>query len=167
VRFRNKDDVIGRIYEETAGHPNLIQYYCSVLLRRLDETNEREIRPDSLIDVYQDDGFKSYLLTSFMQNTKNREKSLVYALLMDSKDRGLGGFTQKAIDAVLRRRGVELTQQEIDETCEVLKLAGVFRQRRTEYFFTSPVFTKVLQQAYPLDYLFNKAKEEGYESPRS
>ena len=30
-----------------------------------------------------------------------------------------------------------------------------------EYFFTSPVFTKVLQQTYDLDYLFRKVKEEG------
>ena len=27
VRFRNEEEVISRIYEETAGHPNLIQYY--------------------------------------------------------------------------------------------------------------------------------------------
>jgi hypothetical protein len=160
VRFRSGSEVVGRIYEETAGHPNLIQYYCSVLLRRLDETNEREISPDSLINVYQDEGFKSYLLTTFMQNTKNREKALVYALLM-KKDRDLSGYTQKAIDAILRRNGIELSQGDIDETCEVLKLAGILRQKRAEYFFTSPVFTKVLQQAYSLEYLLKKAKEEG------
>jgi len=30
-----------------------------------------------------------------------------------------------------------------------------------EYYFTSPVFTKVLRQTYDLNYLFRKAKEEG------
>ena len=45
------DEVVGRIYEETAGQPNLIQYYCMILLRHLDRTGQREISPKSLIDV--------------------------------------------------------------------------------------------------------------------
>ena len=48
VRLHHREEVVARIYDETAGHPNLIQYYCTILLRRLDETGEREIGPDSL-----------------------------------------------------------------------------------------------------------------------
>jgi hypothetical protein len=160
VRIKNKDEVVGRIYEETAGQPNLIQYYCMILLRRLDRTGEREISPESLIDVYADEGFKSHLLTSFMQNTENREKALVYAILAadDARSRG---FSHPFIDASLRKRGIVLPQDEIDESCNVLSLAGVLQRKGREYFFASPVFTKVLQQTYDLDYLFRKVKEEG------
>jgi hypothetical protein len=42
----------------------------------------------------------------------------------------------------------------------MLKLAGVFDQRGKEYFFTSPVFTKVLLQNYQVEHLLAKAKEE-------
>jgi hypothetical protein len=161
VRFRNKDEVVGRIYEETAGHPNLIQYYCMILLRRLDQSGEREIGPNSLIDVYSDEGFKSHLLTSFMQNTENREKSLVYAILKVMEGSGPRGFSHAYIDAALRKGGVVLPQSEIDEACNVLTLAGVINRKGKEYFFTSPVFTKVLQQSYDLEYLFRKVKEEG------
>ena len=48
-----------------------------------------------------------------------------------------------------------------DEACNVLTLAGVIQRKGKEYFFTSPVFTKVLQQSYDLEYLFRKVKEEG------
>jgi hypothetical protein len=161
VRIKNKDEVVGRIYEETAGHPNLIQYYCMILLRRLDRTGQREISPESLIDVYSDEGFKSHLLTSFMQNTENREKSLVYAVLMAMGEPNLRGFSHPFIDAALRKRGIVLPQGDIDEACGVLTLAGVIHRKGKEYFFTSPVFTKVLQQTYDLDYLFRKVKEEG------
>jgi hypothetical protein len=161
VRIRGKDDVVGRIYEETAGHPNLIQYYCMILLRQLDRTGQREIGPESLIDVYSDEGFKSHLLTSFMQNTENREKALVYAILQCCEDVSGKGFSQEFIDDSLREGGVALPQDDIDEACNVLMLAGVLRRSDQQYFFTSPVFTKVLQQTYDLRYLFRKVKEEG------
>lgn len=161
VRFRNKDQIVGRIYEETAGHPNLIQYYCMVLLRRLDQTGEREISPDSLIDVYVDEGFKSHLLASFMQNTRNREKALVYALLRDTSESRLRRFSQAYMDAALRKRGMMLPQSDIDEACSALILAGILHRKAKEFSFTSPVFTKVLQHTYDLDYLLNKVKEEG------
>jgi len=161
VRIRNKDDVVGRIYEETAGQPNLIQYYCMILLRRLDRTGEREISPESLIDVYSDEGFKSHLLTSFMQNTENREKALIYAVLMASEASPSRGFSHSFIDAALRKRGIVLPQGDIDEACSVLTLAGVIYRRGKEHFFASPVFTKVLQGTYDLEYLLRKAKEEG------
>jgi hypothetical protein len=163
VRFKNEEEVISRIYEETAGHPNLIQYYCLILLRHLDQTGEREISPASLIDVYADEGFTSHLLTSFMQNTENREKALIYALMLSDEEAGTKGYGQEEIDEVLRNRGISLTQKGIDEVCNVLSLAGVIHRKGKEFFFTSPVFTKVLQQTYDLEFLFRKVKDEGYD----
>jgi hypothetical protein len=161
VRLKNKEEVVSRIYGETAGQPNLIQYYCMILLRRLDRTGQREISVDSLIDVYSDEGFKAHLLTSFMQNTQNREKALVYAVLMSIDEPGTRGFTQAFVDACLRKRGIILRQDDIDEACSVLALAGVFRRKDRQHFFTSPVFTRVLRRTYDLHYLFRKVKEEG------
>ncbi len=161
VRFKNKDAVVGHIYDETAGHPNLIQYYCMILLKRLDQTGEREIRPDSLIDVYSDEGFKSHLLNSFMDNTENREKAAVYALLGECPECRARGFTQAQIDAALHKQSLMLSQNDIDEACNVLTLAGIFHRKGRDYSFTSPVFAKVLQESYDLGYLLGKVKEEG------
>lgn len=161
VRFRNKQEVIGRIYEETAGQPHLIQYYCTILLRRLDQANEREVSPDSLIDVYNDEGFKGHLLTTFISNTTNREKAVVYALLDSFGQRKPGAFSQADIDRALKEHGITLTQVAIDEACNNLLLAGVFYRRGRDHYFASPVFPKLLQQNYDLDYLFVKVREEG------
>jgi Cdc6-like AAA superfamily ATPase len=163
VRIRNEEEVVARIYAETAGHPNLIQYYCLILLRRLDQTGEREINLESLFDVYADEGFTSHLLTSFMQNTENREKALVYAILMSAENAGSKGFGHAEIDALLRKGNITLQQKDIDEACNLLTLAGIIHRRGQEFYFTSSVFTKVLQQAYDLNYLFRKVKEEGYD----
>jgi hypothetical protein len=161
VRVKDKEEVVKRIYEETAGQPNLIQYYCLILLRNLDYTGLREISPISLFDVYSDEGFRSHLLNSFMQNTENREKALVYALLHSFSETPQRGFSLDAIDSALQAGDILLTQNEIDEACNVLTLAGVIHRKGKEFFFTSPVFTKVMLQSYDLDYLFRKLKEEG------
>jgi hypothetical protein len=161
VHFKGKEEVVSRIYDETAGQPNLIQYYCLILLRQLDFTGQREISPESLFSVYGDEGFRSHLLTSFMQNTENREKALVYALLAAFPDKPHAGFTQEVMDEALRKGGVSLLQADLDEACNVLTLAGVIHRKGREFFFASPVFTKVLGESYDLAYLFRKVKEEG------
>jgi hypothetical protein len=161
VHFKGKEEVVSRIYDETAGQPNLIQYYCLILLRQLDFTGGREISPANLIDVYADEGFRSHLLTSFMQNTENREKALVYALLAAYPEKPHMGFSQEVMDEALRKGGVMLPQDDLDEACNVLTLSGVIHRKGREFLFASPVFTRVLNEAYDLEYLFRKVKEEG------
>jgi hypothetical protein len=161
VRFKGQEEIVVRIYEETAGQPNLIQYYCMILLKRLDQTGERLISPESLIDVYSDEGFKGHLLSSFMENTENREKAVVYALLGGGDAETLAGFTQADIDVAIRETKLLLPQADIDEACNVLTLAGVFRRKGREYALASPVFAKVLQETYDLGYLLTKVREEG------
>jgi hypothetical protein len=161
VHFKSKEEVVSRIYDETAGQPNLIQYYCLILLRQLDYTGSREIHPGSLFDVYGDEGFRAHLLTSFMQNTENLEKAVVYALLAAYADKPHMGFSQETIDEALRLGGIMLPQDDIDEACNVLTLSGVILRKGREFYFASPVFTRVLHETYDLEYLFRKVREEG------
>jgi hypothetical protein len=65
------------------------------------------------------------------------------------------------MDTALRRHDLIVPHQKLNEACDVLVLAGVLRQKGQEFFFTSPVFVKVLQQSYNLRYLLDKVKEEG------
>jgi hypothetical protein len=161
IHVNNSDDVVGRIYAETAGYPNLIQYYCMVLVRTVEQNEVREIGINSLIDVYNDTGFKNHLLSSFTQNTRNQEKAIVYALLKNSGKPWERGFTQEFIDASLRRQNIQLSLLEIDTACSVLKTAGFLQQVGREYFFASPVFVKILLDSYDPVYSLRKVKEEG------
>jgi hypothetical protein len=159
IHFKNENEIIGRMFEETAGHPNLIQFYCTILVRQLELTGQRELSPDSLNSVYADDVFRNHLLRSFIDNTENREKAIVYAIL--AEDAEGHGFGQDVIDAALRKHGLTVSHQDINEACDVLVLAGILRPKGMEFFFTSPVFVKVLQQTLNLRYLLDKVKEEG------
>ena len=48
------------------------------------------------------------------------------------------------MDDALSKRGFTLTHNQLNEACNVLKLAGVMHQKGRDYSFTSPVFVKVL-----------------------
>jgi hypothetical protein len=161
IRFKNESEIVARVYGETAGHPNLIQFYCTILVRQLEQTGERELSPAHLINVYADDVFRNHLLRSFLDNTENWEKAIVYAILLDAASCLECGFSQADMDAALRKHGLMMPHQKLNEACDVLVLAGVLRQKGAEFFFTSPVFVKVLQQSYNLSYLLDKVKEEG------
>ncbi len=52
-------------------------------------------------------------------------------------------------------------QDEIDDACTVLNLAGVIKRKNQEFYFTSPIFTRMLLQSYDLNYLLQKIEEEG------
>lgn len=164
VRFRNKDQVVNRIYDETSGQPNLIQYYCSVLIQRMDQSGSREISIDSLIDVYRDDGFRDQLISTFMANTDTREKAVVYAILLSAKRREdlvQMHFSQAHIDQMLKQQRLTLRQEAIDAACRSLVLAGVFSPHDKTYTFTSPVFPKVLKESNDIGYLLMKTREAG------
>ncbi|NOK57765.1 MAG: hypothetical protein GFH27_549287n69 [Chloroflexi bacterium AL-W] len=161
VTFQHKNDILSRIYEKTAGNPNLIQYYCMVLLRHLDKNDQRAITLDHLIDVYRDDSFKGHLVGSFMQNTTNREKGLIYALLNHMNIDRSSYFTQADMDMVLRQHTICVPHQTLDAACDTLKFIGILHQKGRDFSLTSPVFARVLQQTYDVHFLFQKAMEEG------
>jgi len=96
-----------------------------------------------------------------MQNTENREKAVVYAVLKTLDEAVHQGFSQSFVDLALRRNSFILAQNDLDDACNVLTLAGVINRKDRDFFFTSPIFTRVLKQAYDLDYLLRKVKEEG------
>lgn len=159
-RFKNESEIVGRIFEETAGHPNLIQFYCTILVRQLEVSGSRELSPEHLTSVYGDDVFRNHLLRSFIDNTQNLEKAIVYAILQNVQN-PLAGFSQAKMDAMLRKHSLLVTHQRLNEACDILGLAGILRQEGSDFFFTSPVFIRVLQQTYNLAYLLDKIKEEG------
>lgn len=159
VQFERRNDVVNRIFDETAGQPNLIQFYCNILVERLDREGTRTISPESLFDVYGNDDFRAFVLSTFMDNTTHLEKAIVFAVMAD-----LGAehpFGVQQIDAALERRGVEIPLSDLDLACRNLELAGTFTSRGPMFRFATPVFPRMLSENYDVDYLFRKVLQEG------
>ena len=111
MRFDRRNDIINRIYSETAAQPNLIQFYCSILVERLDRDGSRSISPESLFDVYGNDDFRAFVLSTFMDNTTHLEKAIVFAVMVLVLKRLLLSDTMKAVNK-LRQVEVEVGKKE-------------------------------------------------------
>lgn len=165
IRFERRNEIIDTIYDETAGQPNLVQYYCSILIDQLDRTAARTISPESLFNIYEDEDFRSFVLNTFMDNTNNLEKAIVYTIITRSK----GGapfvhdqrFDLEEIDTALQANQIEVFSSELEESCRNLELAGTFAKQGQHYYFVTPVFPRLLQQNHNVDFLFRKLRQEG------
>lgn len=159
VQFERRNDVVNRIYDETAGQPNLVQFYCSILVEQLDRQGSRLVSPESLFDVYGNEDFRAFVLSTFMDNTTHLEKAMVFAVMADVGAEQ--AFGVETIDEVLERRGISIPLSDLDQACRNLELAGTFTSRGRQYRFTTPVFTRMLRENYDVGYLFRKVVDEG------
>ncbi|RME50833.1 MAG: ATP-binding protein [Caldilineae bacterium] len=162
VRFERRNEIADRIYDETGGQPNLIQYYCSILVQELDRTQSRVISPDMLFHVYDDPDFLTFVLNTFLDNTTNLEKAVVYGLLLAyGEEVREQRFTLDDIDGILKEHGIVATFDDLNKSVRNLELAGVLARQGKDFHFATPVFPDVLRSSYNVEFLLYKVQEEG------
>ncbi len=159
VKLVGRDEIVQRIYHETAGMPNLVQFYCQTLLEQLDreggKTNELSI--GSLRYVYENANFRDFVIETFVRNSLPLERAIVFGMIGANRDRVTYSFSQSTIDTELRKSGLRLRFSELDEACANLVTAGVLRQSGKQYTFSIPLFARMLQENYSVKYVFEKA----------
>jgi hypothetical protein len=124
----------------------------------MEREERREIGPQDLALVHADPEFERFVFGSFVANTDDLEKAIVYSLV-----RNFEQFTPRDIDRALKERGVQLTSDEIFLACDHLRTAGVVERAKDQgqvYAFAIPVLARLLKD-YDLDFLFSKAREDG------
>lgn len=159
INFERQSEVVDRIYAETAGQPNLIQFYCNVLIEHLDRENRRYLSPENLVQIYRNEDFRTYILSTFMDNTSNLEKAIVFAVTLDLPPQQ--AFDQEAIDQVLAARGIQPLLSDLEKGCRNLELAGTLTRKGRHYQFATPIFPEILQTIYNVEFLFKKILQEG------
>jgi hypothetical protein len=160
VKLENRDEIAQRIYRETAGQPNLVQYYCQTLLERLENSAQRILTQDSLQTVYANDDFRDFLLQTFLSNTLPLERAIVFAIA--ARPNGAETeFSLKDIDTALHRRKLPVNFTQLNEACRNLTAAGVLNgPSDKQYTFSIPLFVHMLEETYPLDFVFDKARRD-------
>lgn len=153
VKFVSRDQVIRRIYQETAGHPNFVQHYCLALTRQLDESGTREITPEHLTKLADDESFRTRVLETFVFNTNDLEKAVAYAVADREQ------FSIEDVDRQMKRRRLLLEIRELEDACRKLESLGVVDQVSQTFRFTIPVFPQLLRGRYGGEFLFAKANE--------
>lgn len=160
VRLDSREEMVSRIFELTSGQPNLIQFYCSYLVDKLERSDERRLSPADLEGFHSDENFRAFLTNTFMDNTDHLEKAIVFSLLLADEKLG-GGFDLERIDAALQACGVEQLLGDIERGCRTLELAGIFTKQGWRYQFAVPAFPSIMRANYNIKYLLRKIQNEG------
>lgn len=147
------------IYEETAGLPNYIQYYCRTLLQVAADSPHKTLSVDDIHKVHEDDRYKGFLLNAFMSNTDLIEQAIVYALIIEGIERVERQEMSGTVSRILSQRHLDLSKEQINNACQNLRMSGVFAQEETAYAFAIEHFTATLQQERDVAFLFERARE--------
>lgn len=160
VRVDRENDVVDRIFDETAGQPHLIQFYCSYLVDRLDRTDSRRLTPEDLLGIYADEDFRAFVLNTFMDNTTRREKAIIFSLVLKQ-----GGeaepFDLEEIESALLAQQIDVLLDDLERACRNLELAGAISKQGRQYRFSIPIFPRMLARNYNVAHLLNKIRREG------
>ncbi|MBI4786509.1 MAG: ATP-binding protein [Chloroflexi bacterium] len=160
VKLQGRDEILQRIYRETAGMPNFVQYYCQTLLENLDRSSQDTLSVAHLQSVYENRNFRDFVIKTFIRNTVPLERAIVFAMVAKNHTRNAESYSQKDIDDELSRRGVNLGFTELDEGCGNLVAAGILQQHGRQYSFSIPLFARMLEENFSVDFVLKKTRDE-------
>ncbi len=160
IKLEHREEIVQRIYQETAGHPNLVQFYCKSLLDQLEGTNRRILTVADLQVVYDDNDFRRFLMQTFLSNTLPLERSIIFAMVTTISTPETT-FSLKDIDAELGRRNLHVELSQLNTACDNLVTAGVLSvPERKQYRLSIPLLATMLEETYSLDFVFGKARRD-------
>jgi len=162
VQLHDSRRIVNRIQRETAGLPNYVQYYCSILLQQLEKKDKTSISVGDLDVVFYDRSFRNFVFETFTRNTELLEQAVAYALVIQDLGHARARtFDLEEIDAILRKDGLTLTYRQLEQSTRHLELAGVLNETGgSEYQFAVPLFTRMLHEKGNVEFAYRKLREQ-------
>lgn len=163
ISIQNQHRFIERIYRETAGLPNYIQWYCHLLLKKMDEENRRMLGEEDVQDIYRDRTLRDFVVKTFMRNTQPLEKALVYALVAEADPHKPNSFTRRMMDASLKKRKLTVRGDTVFEMlCRNLEVAKILKRtdKGANFEFAVPLLPIILRETFDVEFNFEKVREE-------
>lgn len=153
-----------RIVERTGGHPAFVQAFCLKLLERVRIRGDQTILLSDVEAVFDDPdpdySFMSYVRQTFGLNLDPVSNYLILWLSLEASD--AQGFTMDNIRNIADQSRVEIPNDCITRSLELLKVTSVIRERMTDVFdFTVPDYPMILNKlgtTSHLDELENQLK---------
>jgi hypothetical protein len=130
ITIEEEARVVERLLLVSACHPNILQYTCNLLLRRINEKNIRNISPADVEEVIRSHEFYLYYTGVLWGQADAYEKLIVY-LMMDS---GKQIFDMNDIGAEFDSRRLPKTR--LRNAVEVLQLYSLLSRNDGGFSFT-------------------------------
>jgi hypothetical protein len=149
IHYENEED-IELILEYSACHPNLLQYFCSHLVEKIQEHERLEDRRTiSRKDIDQLLGHKyeSYILEDIYMFTHLQDIEKLLIVCMAENNTPDRCFSAESVKGLLDKTGVYLSIGEIYEKMQEMVTRFILQERENHvYCFALPVFPDILKK---------------------
>lgn len=162
ITFADRSEVVSRIHREAGGQPNLIQYFCQYIIRKLDEAGTREVSPELLDGVIDDAVMRRRVADEMMVNSSNLEQFIMLSFIQNRWQRDNDArFKLSDVDQWLHQRGANLPRSDLDMALGSLEVTGVLVRQGPTYRFAISVLPRMIVENYEVKYQIRKILEEG------
>jgi hypothetical protein len=139
----DQNKIVEKIYNETMGHPNVVQRLCARLTERMNRNRLHRITPLDVDEVVHDPAFqRDDLLNTYWAGASVLEKTLSLLIIQD-----LSLNTARALrNALKEKHTIVLDIQPIDDALQnLVSLRSILRQVPEGYTFAVKPLEKVFQ----------------------
>jgi hypothetical protein len=157
------DDHVAIVYGETKGHPELIQIYCSTLLKMREEMGSTPEAIELVRNVVNSDSFRQRIFGTFMSNANSFEELLTYLFITEMRNQSQSVeefvFSLPEADEALKKVNVELDTADIDGLLTNLSMISITEEvdgRQDCYRFAFPALISYIESR-DLEFLTRKA----------
>ena len=164
LSFEDPDTLVAAILEKTSTHPNIIQIFCDLLVKRLAQRNRRMVLASDVEEVARHPDFEEAIVRVMNSNLIRPIEKLLLLLVAWQNIRPLSG--QQVAD-LLADWEVKISLEEVTRILDRLVLYAVFEEREGQYDFAHPYFATILQhrdmESMIMYYTDEVSKERGGE----
>lgn len=142
------------VYEQTSGHPNLVQTVCRDCLRQLNASGTRTLTIELVQNAVASDGYRERYLETFWSQSTAMEKAI--ALIIAKNE----SIALQDILEQLRGRGVQVQPSEAKRGIDYLKLAQLVFEDTKQFAIKPQQFVSLLEETFDLDLWLDEYIEE-------
>jgi hypothetical protein len=149
-RFES-DDLVDRILDMTAGHPNYIQVFCKELSESLEKQQRWRVRLADIEQTFHNPDFRARVIETFYVNFSTLQKLITALVVLEEFDE----FGLPRVVKLLRGYGLEMGSEDVYKALRQLEMSFIIEQTRTQYHFIHRLFPEILRKSVSLDSLID------------
>ena len=162
LTFEDQDTLVAAILEKTSTHPNIIQIFSDLLVKRLAQRKRRTILAGDIEETARHPDFEEAIVRVMNSNLIRPIEKLLLLLVAWQNIRPLSG--QQVAD-LLGDWEINISLEEVTRILDRLVLYAVFEEREGQYDFAHPYFATILQhrdmESMIMHYTDEVSKERG------
>jgi hypothetical protein len=144
---------VNKIIFETSNHPNLIQIFCSLLLKLKTKSN-RTITDEDVKNIAEDSSFLNHVYEKFIPFINPVSKAILILLS------GIPSFSLDKVEEAFKTRGIEVKLGEIHVALYKLQTCSLITQKGKYFEVQFPCFARALAKIESREKIINEIKEK-------